>query len=106
MLEDPTVTPTAICEDCWLSAHIKWEPESINEYGTILMRISGIDLPKDQKPRSVEVCGVCGSITISGIYEFRDTNTLLLSDENEDNCYLFDLHEDYSFEDEEDGYEL
>jgi hypothetical protein len=49
----------------------------------------------------VEICGMCGSITIAGIYEFRDISTLIpLEDDDNENEYIFDINNDY-LEDEE-----
>ena len=46
MSENFAMTPIAICEDCWLAEHVRWEPESIDETGSILMRLSGVDVPE------------------------------------------------------------
>lgn len=104
MSENFSMTPTAVCEDCWLSEHVRWEPESIDETGSILMRLSGVDVPEKKNNGSVEVCGLCGAITIAGIYEFRSIDSLI-SLEDDNNEYVFDLNDEYSEEDEEhEGY--
>lgn len=76
MAAKPAQLPFAICEMCWLDEHARWEPESMNEVGSILMRLAGVDSPSILKPGSVEVCCMCGTITIAGIYEMRSPETV------------------------------
>ena len=103
MAAEPIMTPTAICEDCWLSEHVRWEPESMDSDGNILMRLAGVEVPEKKNDGVVEVCGLCGGITVAGIYEFRDLSTLIKLDEDEEeNKYIFDINNDYF--DEEDHY--
>lgn len=102
MAAEPMMTPTAVCEDCWLTDHLRWEPESMNEDGIILMKLAGVEVPEKRNDGVVEICGVCGSITIAGIYEFRDVSTLIsLDDEDEnENEYIFDINNDFFDEDD------
>lgn len=102
MAAEPIMTPTAICEDCWLTDHVRWEPESMDSEGNILMKLAGVEVPEKRNDGAVEVCGVCGAITIAGIYEFRDISTLIPLDDENENEYIFDLNND--FFDEEDQY--
>jgi hypothetical protein len=101
MAAEPLMTPTAICEECWLSDHLNWEPESMDSDGNILMKLAGVEVPEKRNDGVVEICGMCGSITIAGIYEFRDISTLIpLEDDDNENEYIFDINNDY-LEDEE-----
>jgi hypothetical protein len=72
MSAEPVLIPLAICEMCWLEEHAKWEPESMNESGNILMRLAGVDMPEIVEVGSVEICCQCGSITIAGIYNMMN----------------------------------
>lgn len=38
------------------------------------MRLKGVDVPEKVNSGSVEVCVVCGSITIAGIFELKLTD--------------------------------
>ena len=46
----------AICESCYLEDHTRWEPESMDENGTILMKLVGVDVPDKVNTESVETC--------------------------------------------------
>lgn len=76
MAAEPVFVPVAICEMCWLIDHTDWEPESINEDGQIVMRLTGVDVPEKVNTECVDICAICGGITISGIYEMRDPSTV------------------------------
>lgn len=72
MAAEPMQVPVPLCETCWLIDHTRWEPESMNSAGQILMRLTGVDVPEKVNTESVEVCGLCGSITVAGIYDMYD----------------------------------
>ena len=80
MAAEPVPVPKAVCEVCWLIDHTDWEPESMDERGNIVMRLTGVDMPKKVDIEAVEVCEYCGSITVAGIYEMMAPDML----ENED----------------------
>lgn len=83
MAAEPVLSPMAVCESCWLQDHSKWEPQSINEEGNIVMRLVGVDTPEVACIGDVEVCCMCGSITIAGIYEMKDpTKVYFIGDES------------------------
>lgn len=84
MAEEPVFTPVALCEVCWLIDHTNWEPESMNEEGQIVMRLTGVDVPEKINNDSVEICAICGSITVSGIYEIRDKSTVNFLDNDDE----------------------
>jgi len=70
-------SPMPVCEACWVKEHARWEPESIDGSGNILMRLKGIDVPQKVNTGSVESCVNCGQITISGIFELRDSQVVM-----------------------------
>lgn len=88
--------PLAVCEVCWLLEHTRWEPESIDEKGSVLMRLMGVDVPHKINNEEVDVCCMCGSITVSGIYEFKDPTKVYFSEENDPEFEL-ELN-DYGFD--------
>lgn len=98
------MVPFAVCEECWLSEHSKWEPESIDQTGNILMKLVGIEVPQKTNTGSVEVCCVCGSVTVAGIYEMKDPKTVNFTKEEEElaNKYEFDLTHSIFDSDDED----
>jgi hypothetical protein len=80
MAAEPVISPMAICESCWLEEHTKWEPESVDEKGKILMRLKGVDVPEKVNNGNVEVCVICGGITVAGIFEFKLVDDLYYTD--------------------------
>lgn len=86
--------PMAVCESCWLDDHAHWQPESMDEAGHVLVRLVGVDVPIKINSGSVEVCCMCGGLTISGIYELKDPNKIYFTDNG-----------DQKFELEMDGYD-
>lgn len=76
--------PLAVCETCWLIDHSRWEPESMSEDGNVLMKLIGVDVPHKINNGEVEVCCMCGSLTISGIYEFKDPAQVYFSDSDDE----------------------
>ena len=71
----------------------------MDDTGNILMRLVGVDVPVKVNNGTVEVCCMCGGLSISGIYEMKDPEAVYFTD-NGDNSYElelpeFDLGEDY-----------
>jgi hypothetical protein len=94
---EANLIPLSVCEVCWLLDHVKWEPESIDETGNVLMRLVGVDVPQKVNSGEVDICCMCGGLTISGIYEFKDPKKVYflesydnLEFEAELNCIEFD----------------
>ena len=83
MSAEPVSYPVPICEVCWLKEHARWEPESVDSTGNILMRLSGVDVPNKVNNGAVDVCIECGKITVSGIYDLRDPRTVVNSNHPE-----------------------
>lgn len=77
--------PVPICELCWLIDHTSWEPESMDESGQVLMRMTGIIVPQKLNDGSVELCSNCGSITVSGIFEFKSPSEIQYLDVEDEN---------------------
>jgi hypothetical protein len=69
MSEERVETPQPTCEKCWLKEHARWEPESVDDEGNILFRLTGVDVPLKYNTGAVESCHSCGELTIAGIYE-------------------------------------
>jgi len=93
MAAKPAQLPYAICEMCWLDEHARWEPESISETGSILIKLVGVDSPEILKPGSVEVCCMCGTITIAGIYEMRSPETVYFIGDEFSRDFEFDIND-------------
>ena len=94
MSAETDLTPMAVCETCWLIDHSRWEPESMNEIGSVLMRLVGVDVPHKVNSGEVDVCCMCGSLTISGIYEFKDPEKVYFS--NSPNSLEFEAELNYT----------
>jgi hypothetical protein len=48
----------------------------MNETGNILLKLVGIDVPQKVNTGEVDVCCMCGAITVGGIYEFKDADKI------------------------------
>jgi len=83
MAAEPVISPFPVCESCWINEHAKWEPESMDKNGKILMRLKGVEVPSKINNGSVEVCAMCGSVTIAGIYELKLTSEVYFSEQQE-----------------------
>ena len=81
MAAEPVISPVPICESCWMENHARWEPESMDKTGRILMRLKGVDVPNKVNSGSVEVCAMCGSVTIAGIFEMKLTSEMYFLDQ-------------------------
>lgn len=95
--EEPLGIPVPLCEFCWLVDHTIWEPESVGEDGKVLMRMTGVDVPEKINTDSVEICGLCGAITVAGIYEFKDPSTVNYLSDGDDNEFSLELDDATSF---------
>lgn len=106
MAAEPVPVPKAICEVCWLIDHTDWEPESMDERGNIVMRLTGVEIPTRVNIEAVEVCEDCGSITVAGIYEMRTPSTLDNEDEtlsrDEATSFIFSIKDNPEDRDEDD----
>ncbi len=71
--------PVSLCEACWLKDHARWEPESMDSKGDILMRLTGVDVPIKVNTGAVEVCSNCGNITVAGIFEMQDPKVVFFT---------------------------
>ena len=91
MAAKPSLRLLALCELCWLEDHTNWEPESMDESGHILMKLVGVDTPEVTNFGVVDICCMCGSITICGIYQMMDPNKVYFLDENEESLERFEF---------------
>jgi hypothetical protein len=91
--------PMPVCEPCFLVEHTRWEPDSIDEYGNILMKLIGVDSPLRGKVDAVDVCCMCGSITVAGIFEMLKPSEIYFSS-NDEFYDVFEMSSDGSEYDE------
>lgn len=80
MAAEPVISPFPVCEACWMENHSRWEPESMDVSGRILMRLKGVDVPQKINNGNVEVCAMCGAVTVAGIYELKLTSEVYFTD--------------------------
>lgn len=73
-MEESAFVPKPVCEVCWVKMYSKWEPESVNEEGTVLFKLLEVLVPEKINNGTVEMCEDCGSLTVAGIYEMRPTD--------------------------------
>ena len=101
MAAEQAPRPMALCESCYLDDHIRWEPESMNDDGEILMRLLGVDVPEKVNTETVETCCMCGCITIAGIFEMHKPTEVYFLDTTkvDDRFVLFleDIDEDEDY---------
>jgi hypothetical protein len=80
-----------------MEEHSKWEPQSVNEDGNILVKLVGVDMPTIINTGSVDVCWMCGSVTIAGLYELKKQEEIYFTNDEFSKDYEFNF---YSTEDE------
>jgi hypothetical protein len=85
--------PLAVCENCWLSDHSRWEPESMDSTGNVLMKLVGVDVPTKVNTGEVEICCMCGGLSVSGIYEFKDPSKVYFDDSDESPEFELEMNE-------------
>lgn len=84
--------PMALCELCYLEEHTRWEPESVDEYGRVIMKLIGVDVPQKLNTQSVETCCMCGALTVAGIFEMISPDNVYFLEETEiDNQFEMSL---------------
>lgn len=106
-MSDNSLSPMAMCESCWLVENTRWEPESIDENGRIILRLAGVGMPEMAGTDSVEVCCMCGELTVVGIYVLRDPDSVPFPDGGDQEGFNFeiglngsdDMYDDYDPED-------
>lgn len=62
----------------------------MNESGSILMRLAGVDTPEIVETGSVEICCMCGSVTIAGIYSMVNPKEVYFLD-GDDSSHDFEF---------------
>ena len=84
--------PMALCELCFLDDHTRWEPESMDEQGRVLMKLIGVDVPEKLNTETVETCCMCGGITVAGIFMMVSPDDVHFLEEDElDNQFEMSL---------------
>lgn len=53
----------------------------MDKTGRIIMRLKGVDVPNKVNNGSVEVCAMCGAVTIAGIFEMKLTSEMYFLDQ-------------------------
>jgi hypothetical protein len=91
--EDSDEIATPICEICYLIDNTLWEPESVDQHGRVIMRLTEIVVPSKVNTDIVEICEECGGITVAGIYELRNPEDAKNRDEDGDYKY-WDTNDD------------
>lgn len=92
-MEDKTmITPMALCELCWIETHSKWEPQSINEEGSIMVKLVGVDMPTVVNVGTVDVCCMCGAVTIAGIYELKKQEEVYFTNDEFSKDFEFNFY--------------
>lgn len=81
MSAEPLQSPVPVCEACYIKKHSKWEPESVDDKGNILMRLKGVPTPRQYELGVVETCHKCDSVTICGIYDLVEPEIQFIDDE-------------------------
>ena len=90
-------TAVPMCEVCWLIENTLWEPESVDQQGRVIMRLTEILVPEKVNTDKVEICEDCGGITVSGIYELRKPSDIKNRDEDGDYKYWDDTDDPTAF---------
>lgn len=70
----------------------------MDETGSVLMKFKGVKVPEKVNDGAVEVCCDCGSITIAGIYDFRDPEKVFFFKNGDQPKYDLDMR-DYDGDD-------
>lgn len=75
----------------------------MDQTGNILLKLVGVEVPQKVNTGEVEVCCMCGAITVCGIYEFKDPESVYFTNDVENNFELELTEYDFdSFEDSPD----
>ena len=53
----------------------------MDKTGRIIMRLKGVDVPNKVNSGAVEVCAMCGAVTIAGIFEMKLTSEVYFLDQ-------------------------
>ena len=91
--------PMALCELCFLDDHTRWEPESMDDQGQIMMRLVSVEVPEKVNTESVETCCMCGAITVAGIFEMMNPLEVYFLEDNElETNFVMSLGEEDDFD--------
>lgn len=77
----------------------------MDETGNILLKLVGVEVPQKVNTGEVDICCMCGAITVCGIYEFKDPEKVYFTNETENEFELemteYDFDAFNGFPDEE-----
>lgn len=77
----------------------------MDETGNILLKLVGVEVPQKVNTGEVDICCMCGAITVCGIYEFKDPEKVYFTNETENEFELemteYDFDTFNGFPDEE-----
>ena len=90
-MEPSSSVPLAMCESCWLVENTLWEPESMDENGQVFVRLVGVGMPETIGAETVEVCCMCGELTVVGIYVLRDPDTVPFPETEDTSSFGFEV---------------
>ena len=62
--------------------------------GNILLRLVGVNTPTKLCSGNVDVCGMCGSITIAGIYDLREKDDLPFYEDSIEDSFEINVLDD------------
>lgn len=60
----------------------------MDDTGNILLKLVGVEVPQKVNTGEVEVCCMCGAITVCGIYEFKDPEKVYFTGDTESDFEL------------------
>lgn len=72
-----------ICEACWIQENGEWEFYGVTETGALQTVLKHVRMPVLKMSRSLEICCMCGEITIMGIWIRRNPDTVPFPDTSE-----------------------
>lgn len=67
----------------------------MDETGNILLRLVGVEVPQKVNTGEVDVCCMCGAITVCGIYEFKDPDKVYFTSDTSESFELEMTQQDF-----------
>lgn len=69
------------CEKCWIQENSRWEPDGVSQDGKLVTRLTGIMVPYSMTTGKVNVCCICGELTVVGIYVEKEEDEVMFDSE-------------------------
>lgn len=60
------------CESCYIKDNSIWEPESVGDDGSLVSKLVAVTVPEELTTGQINVCAMCGEITVIGIFAEMD----------------------------------